>query len=356
MRTSAAWLVRGTWLSGVLLFAAVASSAAQSTSTGIRVIPPLDGATLEPGAQATVVVEPEGPTPLREVVIVTRGAAQRILAAPFQFTFRAPQALGRYELGVTAQDEKGHLFDAELTYSVETATPVTSIRVKSTVFGQPASVDFFGANDREHLDVEGTFADGMTREITKSREIRFTSNNPQVVTVTPEGLVEAVEPGKTTITVTYKDKTTTVPVTVKFRKLTVPLDIEPRDGRNRINLDSRGHVRVAILSTETFAATTVSPGTVRFGPGQAPPLAEDDDEDGEDDRDGRRKHKGTTRKAKHHLEDTNDDGRPDLLLQFSIPATGLACADSQATLTGVTFSGDRISGSDTIRVVGKACR
>ena len=187
---------------------------------------------------------------------------------------------------------------------------------------------------------------------------RYVSNNPQVAIVTDDGLVEAVESGTTTITVTYKGKSTTVPVTVKFRKLTVPLDIEPDSRRNTIHLDSGGEVRVAILSTQNFDATEVNTETVRFGPGQAPPLAEDDDDDddGGEDRDSRRKHTGRRGKPKHGEKDTNDDGRPDLLLQFSLRATGLTCADTQATLTGVTFSGDRISGSDTIRVVGKACR
>ena len=55
-------------------------------------------------------------------------------------------------------------------------------------------------------------------------------------------------------------------------------------------------------------------------------------------------------------EDVNGDGRPDLVLRFRIRDTGLGCGQSTAILTGRTVLGDRISGTDTIHVVGKACR
>ncbi|MCI0371454.1 MAG: Ig-like domain-containing protein [candidate division NC10 bacterium] len=314
---------------------------------------------MEPGETLTVTVEASPTDRFRGVAVLSPLASDFKTAPPFVFTLEIPPdaPLGPQPLTAFIGLGKDDSVKSTITIHVETVAPVQMIRVRSRTVGRPASVALIAGVTEQRLKVEGTFTDGTTRDISKSREITYVSSNPQVATVTPEGLVEAVEPGTTTITVTYKDKSTTVPVTVKFRKLTVPLDIKPDDRRNTINLDSGGHVRVAILSTPTFAATTVNTPTVRFGPGQAPPLAGDDDEDDEEeDREGRRKHTGTRGKPKHHLEDTNDDGRPDLLLQFSIPATGLTCADTQATLSGVTFSGDRMSGSDAIRVVGKACR
>ena len=186
---------------------------------------------------------------------------------------------------------------------------------------------------RDWKEVKAAFADGQIRDVTKSRETTYVSTDPRVVTVSAHGVVDAVDPGTTTITVTYKDKSVTVPVTVKFKKLTVPLDIEPGKRRNRINLDSRGHVRVAVLSTSAFAASTVDPPTVKFGPAGASPDLD-------------------------HVQtkDVNGDGRPDLVLRFRIQDTGLLCDQSTATLTGRTVLGDRISGTDTIHVVGRACR
>lgn len=265
MRTHALCVIRALWLSGLLFCVGVPSSQGQPINTGIRVVSPPDGATVEPGAPVTVVVEPEGPTSFREVVIITKGVGQRALASPFQFTFPAPQELGPKQLGVFAQDQRRKEFLLELTYHVETTTPVTRLRVTDP--------PFFIATERA-ISVSGTFADGVSREITRSREIIYSSSNPQVATVTPAGLIEAVDNGTATITVTYKNQSTAFPIKVDFKKLRVPLDIKPGKPRKTINLDSGGHVRVAILSTSAFAASTVDAPTVKFGPGGvAPELA-----------------------------------------------------------------------------------
>ena len=317
---------------GLVVLVWAGASWAQPRGAGIRVLSPPDGAVFEPGQAVTVIVEPTGPIPPEVVSVVTRGVITGSFSAPFHVTFAAQQALGRYKLGITAKDARGHVLDAELTYHVETATPVTSIQVRSNAIGRSASVDLIAGVLNEQIRVLGTFADGKSLNISRSREVQYVSSDPQVATVSPDGLVEAVDPGTTTITVSYKDKSVTVPVTVKFKKLTVPLDIEPGKRRNRINLDSRGHVRVAVLSTSAFAASTVDPPTVKFGPAGASPDLD-------------------------HVQtkDVNGDGRPDLVLRFRIRDTGLQCGQSTATLTGRTVLGDRISGTGTIHVVGKAC-
>lgn len=310
-------------LAGLLLCLGIVVSEAQPVSTAIRVVSPPDGATFEPGAPVTVVVEPEGPTPLQEVIIATPGVIQRAVAAPFQFTFPAPQELGPKKLAVAAQDQKNKEFLKELTYHVETATPVTSIQVTSP--------PLFISTERE-ISVFGIFADGIRREITRSQEITYSSSNPQVATVTSDGTIEAVDNGTATITVTYKGQMSGFPVKVDFQKFTVPIDIKPDDPRNTVNVTAKGRLPVAILSTPTFDATTVNHRRVKFGPAGALPDLE---------------HVKT--------QDVNRDGQPDLVLRFRIQETGIQCGQTTATLTGVTVLGDRVSGTDTIRVVGKAC-
>ncbi|MFQ5882787.1 MAG: hypothetical protein ACE5I9_10015, partial [Candidatus Methylomirabilales bacterium] len=147
------------------------------------------------------------------------------------------------------------------------------------------------------------------------------------------GEIEAVDNGDATITVTYKDQSFSFPVKIDFQKLTVPLDIKPDDPRNTINLNSQGPVRVAILSTDAFAASRVNARTVKFGPAGAPPDLE---------------HVKT--------QDVNRDGRDDVVLRFRIQETGIECGETTADLTGRTLLGDRLTGTDAIRVVGKACR
>ena len=46
----------------------------------------------------------------------------------------------------------------------------------------------------------------------------------------------------------------------------VSIDVKPGDSATTIQPDREGMLPVAILSTESFDATTVNPATVRFGP------------------------------------------------------------------------------------------
>ncbi len=111
----------------------------------------------------------------------------------------------------------------------------------------------------------------------------------------------------------------------------IKIDIKPGSFPNSINPKSSGVIPVAILSTGEFNATTkVNISSVRFGP-----------------RGARESHN----KA-HFKQDVNDDGYPDLVLHFDIQDTGISCGNKSATLTGKTYDGMDIEGSDTIETVG----
>ena len=109
----------------------------------------------------------------------------------------------------------------------------------------------------------------------------------------------------------------------------VAVDIMPGNRENPVNPDSGGRIRVAIQAAGAFDASVVDATTVRFGPGAAAPL-------------------------NYWLAvGGHGDGR-NLVLMFDIRETGIACGDIEAILTGQTFSGVRIAGSDSVRTA--ACR
>jgi hypothetical protein len=115
-----------------------------------------------------------------------------------------------------------------------------------------------------------------------------------------------------------------------FGLLEVAIDIRPSSINCR---NGNGVIPVAILTTEDFDATTVDHTTVRFGPSGA---AETHDNK-----------QGVTR----HEGDEDGDGDRDLVLHFRRGETGIQCGDGEATLTGETFDGVRIIGSDDFRTV-----
>ena len=108
----------------------------------------------------------------------------------------------------------------------------------------------------------------------------------------------------------------------------VTIDIRPGSDRNPINLKSNGIIPVAILTTNKFDATQVNWQTVRFGPSGA-----------------------TERHQRVHVKDTDYDGDMDVVLHFKTRHTGIFCSDTEATLTGETFSGAEFTGSDVIEIV-----
>ena len=113
----------------------------------------------------------------------------------------------------------------------------------------------------------------------------------------------------------------------------VTIDIKPGSDPNSINPKSKGVIPVAILTTDDFDATTVDPLSVKFGPGEAEEAH-----------------------GKGHIEDVDNDGDSDLVLHFKTQETGIQSGDIEASLTGETFGGQAIAGTDAIRTVGKASK
>lgn len=124
---------------------------------------------------------------------------------------------------------------------------------------------------------------------------------------------------------------------IELMDLEVSVDIKPGSNSNSINPNSKGLIPVAILTTSTadgdlinFDADDVDPASIAFGPG------------------------GTAiAHAGGHFEDVDDDGDLDMVLHFSTKNAGIRAGDTQATLTGETYYGQLIEGSDRIKTVGK---
>jgi hypothetical protein len=95
-------------------------------------------------------------------------------------------------------------------------------------------------------------------------------------------------------------------------------------------LDSKQKIPVAVLTTASFDASQIDATTVVFGP------------DGAHEVHGRA-----------HIKDVDDDGDADLFLHFDGQETGIACGQTVAFLTGETFAGQAVSGSDSIDVVAE---
>ena len=108
----------------------------------------------------------------------------------------------------------------------------------------------------------------------------------------------------------------------------VDIDIMPSDPGNNLNLraGSGASISVAILSDGEFfdAPNLIDPSTLKFGPGKA------------------------HISGSPHVRDVDGDGNADLLVKFPTNETGIACGDTEASLSGSTFDSLSISGSDAV--------
>jgi len=113
----------------------------------------------------------------------------------------------------------------------------------------------------------------------------------------------------------------------------VNIDIKPGSYPNSINVESKGNIPVAVLTTDVFDATVVDPDTVMFL--DAPPCM----------------------KAK--LEDVESDGDMDMILHFKTQQLDFSLVVDEgdeypyAYLTGETIYNAPIKGKDTVRLIGE---
>jgi uncharacterized delta-60 repeat protein len=108
------------------------------------------------------------------------------------------------------------------------------------------------------------------------------------------------------------------------------IDIKPNSQSNHVNPNSRGRIKVAILSTPNLdALTMIDRNTVRFG---------------------RTGTEESLLRCKKRGRDVNKDGLRDLVCVFSIPLTGFQKGDQVGILNAHTVDGIALTGSDSIQV------
>lgn len=105
----------------------------------------------------------------------------------------------------------------------------------------------------------------------------------------------------------------------------VKIDIKPGSDPNSINLKSKGVVAVALLTEESFDATTIDQATVVFA---------------------------SAKPVRWTIEDVDGDGDLDVVFHFNTQELKLDGTSTEATLTGnILSTGQSIQGTDTVRIL-----
>ena len=132
-------------------------------------------------------------------------------------------------------------------------------------------------------------------------------------------------------------------------RLGVDIDIIPGSDPNTWPCRNTAEdLPVAILTTDTFDATTIDAASVRFG---------------KTGTEASEVHRDAGGKAERHVADVNGDGRDDLVFHFHFGDTGFSCDDIpqgqesvglRARLTGEADGPVAIAGEDTLQLVRQA--
>jgi PKD repeat protein len=200
------------------------------------------------------------------------------------------------------------------------------------------------------FNLAGSFSDPGVRDAPWAWSVAWGSGTPTAGSTNTQGAISASRrmcaAGTYTVTLSVTDKdggTGSDDVQVSVGYLVVGLSIMPGSSPTTIAISKKGTVPVAILSTATFDATTIDVASIRLGDGAGAEAPVD-------------QQKG---RYQSRIDDANGDGRPDMIVSFSVPqlvANGdLPQGTPTLVLRGVQgATGDSCTnfrGTGTVRVV-----
>lgn len=176
----------------------------------LSIISPQENQVFDAGSRVDVVVKPDAGDKWEKVVLAIYPMSYNMLSEEYKETIEIPQdELGVITITVVAVDVAGR--EVELRRNIISKMPLnvvlTSIRVSQdfmVLYKLPASSNIEDAQriESRQLSVSGIYSDGVKRKLTSSDSgTTYVSSNEQIVTVSPDGKVNAKGLGEAKITV-----------------------------------------------------------------------------------------------------------------------------------------------------------
>jgi hypothetical protein len=200
----------------LILVAGFVAASAGAQQTAVHFVSPAAGTVVAPGQTVTIAVAADSsvekfallgqhPLPVSQVVAPGLGVAR-----PYEFQVRIPMDIrpGPYRVTAIGVLAGGESVSESLVLDVE------KVEEPTRIWAKPSTILFSHAGDQIPLRVLGVFGDGSQETLTKSSKTIYTSGDPDVATVSADGLVTAVGRGKTSIQVRTATQSFSVPVTV----------------------------------------------------------------------------------------------------------------------------------------------
>ena len=170
----------------------------EGTSTSkLNITSPVEGTVFSPGNTVTVEVTYDG-QPKNGIYFMSQDGSIGVDdSAPYEFQFQIDEEfIGSMLIAVWAVNEEGGIEEGRVEISIETDDKPESITIT------PSGPLYIERGTEVMLYVEGTYPDGVTRDITSHAVgTSYSSADSSIASVTENGVITAVAVGETTITV-----------------------------------------------------------------------------------------------------------------------------------------------------------
>jgi len=184
----------------------------RSVQPGVAITSPAPGTEVTAGSSIQVMVEVLSGAVVERVLVVGPGVAETDDAAPFQVTIQIPtEAVGSFSLTAVGSNSDGDYYTSgDLQLQVVPPGNLEALRVI------PQDPILLGPGDTAQIHALGTFDDQVVRDLTDSAQgTTYQISNPQIATVSAEGLVTGLAPGVTALIVRNGAFQDSVAVTVR---------------------------------------------------------------------------------------------------------------------------------------------
>jgi hypothetical protein len=188
------------------------SAAALAAQDSLEIVSPKKGDVINEGRELTLTIKPPAGR-FQNISVIGEGpfALRTSISSPpyrFSYTIPADLAAGRYRLRAEGVAESGATVCSE-PFEIDVEPGEKPKKVQSE--WQQLRV---GEHETAMLSIWGDFADGSRIDLTRSAQIAYASDRPEIAAVSAEGAVSGTAAGKARITVKYADKTIAVAVIV----------------------------------------------------------------------------------------------------------------------------------------------
>jgi len=180
---------------GILFVVGTVPSQPRAQTNPVKITAPADGTVVAPGDNVIVTVIGND---LGTVLLVTSNIVDTVTEPPFTFVLMIPlEAVGPMPVIALGKDRSNNLHTDQIAITVRPTANLDSLDVGSSM------VRFSGLSGlQRQLTVKGIYSDGVKRDVTNGETgTSYLSNDPNVVTVDEDGLLQVQANGEAIITV-----------------------------------------------------------------------------------------------------------------------------------------------------------